>query len=529
METNVPNFLGVQWEGLSTQASSSGVRPHHDLDFQAFDALADFKPDTIIIGSGYGGLLPAWRLTRAGAKVLLIERGPRRDPRDFQMTWDALYFADIYDVAFSTSMTDVYRSSRTLGGGSVMNAMMHQRVPSSAFDWVDPDTGKRAWPKGLSRATLDPYYQELEELLEVRQLEPYEIPKVGASFGRIFKDAGLSCDAGRFNISDRCVRKGFCEAGCTNDGKNTLLKRVLPEALATGNLRVLTGTTVANIQFKQGVYHANCIPTGAPFYSNPVATYQAPKMILAAGPTGTVPLLWRSRYRLSRLSQALGYWYHNNGDVNLLFEMPEHYPDHEGWKSTNNSGMISYAFWESHRATVHSGFSALGVLAGLEVRFPGELPWGLQHKHYARDKIMNRLIPMNAMMQIPADMFCGIDKQGGPRIVNGPMSTITHHTNTLYQLLKEVAEKAGAKVLITGPKKWTLDRGGQHMMGGARMSDSSYTGVVNPEGEVYGYPGLTISDASSIPSTIGINPALTIGANALRIADHLLKNAGARS
>jgi cholesterol oxidase len=91
----------------------------------------------------------------------------------------------------------------------------------------------------------------------------------------------------------------------------------------------------------------------------------------------------------------------------------------------------------------------------------------------------------------------------------------------MLSLAKKVAEPAGAKVLITGIGDVPLDMGGNHILGGARMSDDPETGVVSPEGEVYGHPGLYVTDAASIPSSIGINPALTVGANALRIADAL--------
>lgn len=58
------------------------------------------------------------------------------------------------------------------------------------------------------------------------------------------------------------------------------------------------------------------------------------------------------------------------------------------------------------------------------------------------------------------------------------------------------------------------------------MSDDPAYGVVNPEGEVYGYPGLYVSDCSSIPGGLAINPAHTVGANALRISKHIIEGAG---
>ena len=99
---------------------------------------------------------------------------------------------------------------------------------------------------------------------------------------------------------------------------------------------------------------------------------------------------------------------------------------------------------------------------------------------------------------------------------------------TTYQQLRQQFEALGfpdsAINLLTMPvNDVPLDMGGNHILGGARMSDDPETGVCDFRGEVYGHPGLHVSDAASIPGALGINPALTIGANALRIADELAK------
>jgi cholesterol oxidase len=58
-----------------------------------------------------------------------------------------------------------------------------------------------------------------------------------------------------------------------------------------------------------------------------------------------------------------------------------------------------------------------------------------------------------------------------------------------------------------------------HPLGGCRLSDSPRDGVVSPEGEVHGYPGLYVADGSVIPSSIGFHPVMTISAVSERIAE----------
>lgn len=58
-----------------------------------------------------------------------------------------------------------------------------------------------------------------------------------------------------------------------------------------------------------------------------------------------------------------------------------------------------------------------------------------------------------------------------------------------------------------------------HSLGGCALSDSPDRGVVSPEGEVHGCPGLYVADGSVIPAAIGYHPVMTISAVAARIAD----------
>jgi cholesterol oxidase len=63
-----------------------------------------------------------------------------------------------------------------------------------------------------------------------------------------------------------------------------------------------------------------------------------------------------------------------------------------------------------------------------------------------------------------------------------------------------------------------------HPLGGCSLSHSPGTGVVSPEGEVHGYPGLFVADGSVIPSAIGFHPALTISAIAELIAEAVVRS-----
>ena len=65
-----------------------------------------------------------------------------------------------------------------------------------------------------------------------------------------------------------------------------------------------------------------------------------------------------------------------------------------------------------------------------------------------------------------------------------------------------------------------------HPLGGCRMADSADLGVVDDSGAVFGYEGLYCIDSSIIPTSLGVNPSLTIAAVSERCADALVFRAG---
>ncbi|MBT6325056.1 MAG: GMC family oxidoreductase, partial [Bdellovibrionales bacterium] len=378
--------------------------------------------DVVVIGSGYGGMLPAYKLVKSGYKVLLIERGKHWNPDQFKHELSLEYLNNLYDISSSKSLNELYRGSKILGGGSVTNDKIHQRCPSESFEYIDQSINKKAWPAGLNRQALDPYYSELEELLSIKQLPWNEVSRIGGNFARMFDDAGMSCEPCSFNVGPGCVHCGFCEAGCRyeGEGKLTLTSEVLPKAMATGNLTIKTEMTAKSVKpLIGGEYRVSLIKSDKKnMNSKTCEDVFGKKVIIAAGPIGTVPLLNRSARHLPKLSPALGKWASNNGDVNFVLKIPEHYPDHIGYKSSTSCGVITYGYWDKYKKTIHPGMIPIQVAAGVDLRRENGLPWGLDHKHFLKKNVVNRLIPANGMGLVPSDMKIGIDVFGLPTISN---------------------------------------------------------------------------------------------------------------
>jgi cholesterol oxidase len=187
--------------------------------------------DALVVGSGFGAAVLAARLAQAGWRVLVLEQGPRLDPvRDFRRTQSPAYLRRYLKTAGSRTLGLTW--AEALGGGSGFYEMVSLRAPSVAFGMDDPD-GRPAWPDGLDRQALDPYYARAERELHVEQIAAADVPRSGLVFARMLKELGHAAERARYAVRG-CPGSGFCISGCVFGAKQTLLDTYLPQAERAG-------------------------------------------------------------------------------------------------------------------------------------------------------------------------------------------------------------------------------------------------------------------------------------------------------
>jgi choline dehydrogenase-like flavoprotein len=495
--------------------------------------------DALVVGSGFGAAAVARRLAEAGATVTIVEKGPRVGPGDFRQTQDPRYITRYLKGLSGDHLHLTF--AEALGGGSGFYEMVSLRAPSLAFDQVD-GVGRRLWPVTLTRQALDPWYDLAERELGVNQIPESEVPKSGLVFSLLLRKLGYSCERARYAVRN-CLGSGFCITGCIYGAKQSLHLNYLPGAEAAGAIvecdrEVLAVVPIRDVPPGDGplgrVPHRYLVETRSRVGAPPVR-YRARIVVLGGGTVGTAALLLRSRPRLPKLSPHVGRNLAVNGGVKVVGLLADGLPDGDMFTGRSHPGMISYEFLASHRLTL-SAVKALPlqIVTAARLRLDGDDEhawWGEDHAGLMA-RFRNRALAIASFGLTPPGGEVRLDRAGEVTVSLDPTPALQAHLGSARELIEQILTRNGCRVLHAD---W-INRSGvphqgtflstAHQTGTARMADRREDGVTDPAGEVFGYPGLFVSDGAAIPTSLAVNTSLTILANAERIAAAILARHG---
>ena len=205
---------------------------------------------------------------------------------------------------------------------------------------------------------------------------------------------------------------------------------------------------------------------------------------------------------------------------------------------------MSYDFWVGKRGNERDGtrFTLQEILLSQITNFlyddgrgNGEQPsWWGREKKQAISAWSDR-IEILAMVEdthdgeffLPPPSGSHVQPNGGPVGVGLFGYELSDQSRRVREVadaaIKEIAERGGLGRFM----KLTETPGvfASHPLGGCRMADDVGFGVTNDGCEVHGYPGLFCMDSSAIPTSLGVNPSLTIAAVCERAAAGLVSRA----
>jgi enediyne biosynthesis protein E9 len=524
------------------------------------------RVDVCIVGSGFGGSIAAWRLVElyraAGtpASIVVLERGLRMGHTDFRQSMDVDHLSDIYALVQGQGAQIVL--ANLVGGGSNLYLAASLRAPGEIFERTDvhPNDGprRRLWPSAISRAAMNAYYKRAEQGLRVVQPTWREVSKSGGIWAAALRKAGYTCDRVPLAINPkRCVDAKWCYTGCVFGAKNSLITNYLASAEQAG-VEVRPQVQVDEVaQSSARPYRWSARgqaldrggqPTG------PIEEIECKVLILAAGAMGTPPILMRSRQlgALPSISPHLGRHLGVNGDhvaaieidpgkVRSYLRLPRYGQFHKGKPITT----MTYDFWVGKRGNQHDGtrFNLQEILLSQLTNFlyddgRGNLEepsWWGREKKQAISSWSDR-IEILAMVEDTHDgEFFAVPPTGGSHVRPNPgpvgIGLFNYEPSEQSVRIREVADAAIKEIAERGGlgrfMKLTETPGvyASHPLGGCRMSDEVGFGVVDDACAVHNYEGLYCMDSSAIPTSLGVNPSLTISAVCERAAEVLVGRA----
>ena len=504
--------------------------------------MKTLKAEVLIIGSGFGAAPSALHFTERGYDVLMIEKGYNIVPeKDFKQTMDPKYLLKYIKSIKGNGVQFTFAEG--LGGGSGFYEMVSFRAPSIAFDLKD-EGGNKLWPIGITRKTLDPYYEISEVNMNVHQIAKEEIPKNGIVFCKLMSNLGYSVDRVNYSVKN-CRGASYCVAGCTFGSKQNLITTYLRKAESHG-LKSLTNIQAEQIipLFKNGYLHQHQNKIADIPYRYQVNAFSytdkeritifAKILILAAGTVGTAILLLNSKKYFEHASEHIGRNINVNGSVKTLGLLPPDFIKGDMFVGQSHPGVVSYEFLESRGITISTS-KPLPVDAVSTAHFRVEDDernpswWGSAHVDFMKN-YRRRAFVLYAL---------GLSTSSAELLKNGnrgfkPYLKIDDRLREYYkntvELLHSIFRRNGAKIV----NLYFIDGEGNeyndihittaHMTSSCRMADNIDRGVVNSKGEMFNYPGLFITDGAVIPSSLAVNPYLTILANAERMTKLIVEN-----
>ncbi|WP_328358625.1 GMC family oxidoreductase [Streptomyces sp. NBC_00445] len=528
--------------------------------------------DVIVVGSGFGGSVTALRLTEKGYTVGVLEAGRRFTPETLpKNSWDLKNYLwaprlRMFGLQRIHLLGNVMVLAGAGVGGGSLNYANTLYVPPKPF-FEDPQ-----WRDITDwQEELRPYYDQAQRMLGVR-LNPTMTPSdvhlkaaaermgVGDTFhlapvGVFFGDgkdadgttkaapgeqAGDPYFGGAGPVRRACNECGECMTGCRHGAKNTLNENYLYLAEKAGAVVHPMTTVVSVTDDSQGGYAVATLPTDDR-RKGEGRTFKARRVVLAAGTYGTQTLLHRMKAtgQLPYISGRLGELTRTNSEALVGAQT-----DNRRYRKVTGERKADFTRGVAITSSIHpdanthiepvrygKGSNSMGGLSILQVpyvdggsRVAAWLKNSARHPLLVLRSLSNRRWSertiIGLVMQSLDNSLTTYLKPDG--VGKGLLTARQGHGAPNPKQIKAASQAASA--IAESINGFAGSNVGElmgtpltaHFLGGCPIGDSPETGVIDPYHRLYGHPGISVVDGAAVSANLGVNPSLTITAQAER-------------
>lgn len=503
------------------------------------------RTDIVVIGSGFGGAIAAYHLAAGGAKVVVLERGPWLEAKDFDHDYLlGSSYTKVFDFVAGDGMSVL--GGNCVGGGSVVYFAALPRAPRFVFE-RQGNIGRRIWPEAVNRDTLSPWYDRVEASIPVSKQDWNDVSYAGGLWAAACHNAGRTANPVPVGVDNaKCTNCNWMMAGCRFDAKRSMLTNYLPAAVSHGaEIRPLHEVQQLS-KNDDGDYrvHYNLIDDEDYRVTTGSGVIDARIVVVAAGAGATPVILQRSEATLGTMPHGVGRYFSGNGErLNNAVINEDRVREVLGLDRGNG---LAYEANQIGKGPVVASWD----------RLDGNLP---EYSRYSLEQLYFPPGLGTILAQAPdatGPTWFGVDKKEllskwrswltiflmteddnegvfGPPPATGNAYRISQQMlgrgalrydptpNTLAGWakadaeVKDILERDGlAKVM-----PWTNDVVGAytvHPLSSCRIGDDAATSALHDNHELRGHPGIFVTDGSSVPTGLTVNPAMTISALAER-------------
>lgn len=490
------------------------------FDAESLEAETTVHAEVVVVGTGAGGAAVAAALAEQGVAVALVEEGRYRHRQDFAGSPQSRVNSLWRDAGmlFSLGTPVLLPLGKVVGGTTTINSGTCFRTPDPVLAQWRSELG---FPSDFSPENYAKYSDKVEHVLQVEPGTPDALGSIAKFIGKGADAMGIKHGPLPRNAPG-CTGAGECIIGCPEGAKRSTDVSFIPSALKSG-AELYTGLPVTRI-LKRGRRMIAVEARGVDKFGSPkVLRIFAEKVVLSCGTLHTPGLLADNGIVLPRLGRNLSV----HPALGMTARCPEPL---NPWKA------------------IPQGYG-IDALSEHEVRFEGyylppqlavnTLQWLSPAEVTSWMDDFARMGQFGFMVRDGGDGWVRRGAAGRPIIGYRLSERSRKRIHMGAALLAELYFAAGASEVYTGIARQPIVRNrgqakaladmqttgmdfrllGAHPLGTCAMGATRDTAVVDFENRVFGTDNLYVVDGSSVPTSLGVNPQMTIMAMALRAAE----------